>query len=346
MVIGVCGFGYSGSGAVMDLLNEYDGIKTLSEADIEFSILYRPDGLTDLEYHVENPCRYFASDVAIERFRNKIKSFFKAHHRYFEDDAIYKIMSLTDDYLSSISYATWKGWWSYDIDQMDAVSLFIYKLLNKLTAHNPKLNIKLQKKFYYRDMHLAVKPEDFMEITQRYVKDLLLQLGLDIEREIVLLNQVFAADNPTRSSVFFKNKKIIVVDKDPRDLYLLLKRESFKGCSWTPTGNVDDYIGFYEGMRRGYEDIDRSQVLLVKIEDMIYEYDNTIAVIENYLGLNKEAHVHPLMYFDPKKSINNTQLFRKYPDMKGDIAKIEERLEKYLFDFDKYPVMKSFGKTF
>lgn len=346
MVIGVCGFGYSGSGAVVDLLKEYDGIKYPSEADIEFSFLYRPDGLTDLMYHVNNPCRYFAADVAVERFKKKISSFFKAHSPYFNSDAVKRVESLTDNYLQSISCVTWKGWWSYDIDQMDAVSFFIYRLLNKLTASLPSLNISLQKKLYYRDMHLAVNQEDLMVKTQKYIADVLFALGLDIEHDTILLNQLFSADNPTRSSIFFRDAKAIIVDKDPRDLYLLLKCESFKGCSWTPTGNVDDFISFYEGMRRGYKDIDNRQVLLVKVEDMIYEYEKTVATIENYIGISKTSHLHPLSYFNPNKSINNTQLFRKYPDMKADVEKIERRLDKYLFDFEKYPILTKFGKTF
>lgn len=347
MIIGVCGFGYSGSGAVEDLLKEYSCVKSLSNEDIEFSIIYRPDGLTDLMYHAENPCRYFSSDVAIERFRERIHSFLKAHSSVFSNHTIRRIESLTDNYIQSISDVIWKGWWSYDIDKMKGVSLFIYKMLTKLTMSiSPRLNIKLQQKCYYRDMHISVKPSAFIEKTKDYLIQVFDAIGINIQSDIVVVNQCFSADNPSLGTCFFDNPKVIVVDKDPRDLYLLMKMESFVGCSWTPTDTVEDFIKFYERMRRGYEDIDQDKILLVKIEEMIYEYDKTISTIEKYLGISHSLHEAPHRYFDPSRSINNTQLFIKHPEMKEDIDKISIQLKDYLFSFENYPVMNNFGKTF
>lgn len=77
MVVGLCGFGYSGSGAVFDLLLEYTGLRV--SKDCEMSFLYRPDGLTDLHYHLTHPARFFSSDYAIKRFRYKIHKFFRNH---------------------------------------------------------------------------------------------------------------------------------------------------------------------------------------------------------------------------------------------------------------------------
>lgn len=347
MVIGVCGFGYSGSGAVEDLLKEYSCVKSLSSDDIEFSIIYRPDGLCDLKYHVDNPCRYFSSDVAIERFRKRIHSFLKAHSSVFTSSTIRNVELITDEYIHSISDVIWKGWWSYDIDNMEGLALLMYKVLTKITtAISPRLNIKLQQKCYYRDMHISVKPTDFLEKTKKYLVQVFDAIGIDIQHDIVVVNQCFSADNPSLGTLFFDNPKVIVVDKDPRDLYLLMKKESFVGCSWTPTDTVDDFIKFYERMRRGYEDIDKERVLLVKIENMIYEYDKTIRTIEEYLEIPSSFHVSPRLYFDPTKSINNTQLFIKHHEMKEDIDKITSQLKDYLFSFEDYPVMNNFGKTF
>lgn len=344
MVIGLCGFGYSGSGAVYDLLREYSGL-TVTQ-DCEMSFVYRPDGITDLQYHLFHPVRFFSSDYAIKRFNNKIHKFFRNHPEVWGLKDYNGIYKLTEAYLDSLADVKWKGWWSQDAAYLEGSSFLVYRLLNKLTAPFPALNIKIQKKFYFRDMFLSVCPKDFVEKTQKYLVDLYSILGYDIENETVILNQAFSADNPTASSVFYKNAKAIVVDKDPRDLYLLLKKESFRDCSWTPTDNVMDFVKYYNLMRRDYQDINKEVDLLIKMEDLIYEYDSSIAKIEDYLGVEKDRHIHPLKYFVPKKSINNTQLFRKYPDMKKDIDVIEKELEKYLYNFDKYPIKTSFGKAF
>lgn len=73
MIVGVCGLGYTGSGAVLDLLKEFDENYVIDA--MEFALAYTPDGLEDLEYHlVKSPSRYFSSDIAIKRFKNYIKS--------------------------------------------------------------------------------------------------------------------------------------------------------------------------------------------------------------------------------------------------------------------------------
>ena len=344
MVIGLCGFGYSGSGAVYDLLREYSGM-TVTQ-DCEMSFVYRPDGITDLQYHLFHPARFFSSDYAIKRFRNKIHKFFRLHPEFWGLKDYNGIYKLTDTYLDSLTDVKWRGWWTQDASYMEGTAYFIYRLLNKLTVPVPALNLKMQRKFYYRDMCLSVCPNSFIEKTQQYLVDLYSILGYDIVNDTVILNQAFSADNPTASSVFYRNAKAIVVDKDPRDLYLLLKRESFKDCAWTPTDNVMDFIKYYRLMRRDYQGINKETDLLIKMEDLVYEYESSVTNIENYLNTKKERHKYPLMYFNPQKSINNTQLFRKYPDMKKDIDLIEKELEDYLYDFDKYPVKTSFGRAF
>ena len=72
MIIGVCGLGYTGSGAVQDLLKEYEEIEDLT-GDYEFGFVYKPDGILDLRHHlVEAPCRDLSSNVAIKRFLDNV----------------------------------------------------------------------------------------------------------------------------------------------------------------------------------------------------------------------------------------------------------------------------------
>ena len=47
MIVGVSGFGSTGSGAVMDYLREFEEIS--AGGDMELSFLYDPDGVLELE---------------------------------------------------------------------------------------------------------------------------------------------------------------------------------------------------------------------------------------------------------------------------------------------------------
>lgn len=76
MIIGVCGLGWTGSGAVKDLLTEYSEITNVgkTEGDYEFNFVYRPDGILDLRYQLfEGACRDVSSKIAVNRFVEKIK---------------------------------------------------------------------------------------------------------------------------------------------------------------------------------------------------------------------------------------------------------------------------------
>lgn len=72
MIIDVTGFGWSGSGAVLDLLEEYDDVcfpQTKSDMPWEFTFLQCVDGIADLEWHLMHMHRrIFDSDKAFRRF--------------------------------------------------------------------------------------------------------------------------------------------------------------------------------------------------------------------------------------------------------------------------------------
>lgn len=343
MVVGVCGLGYTGSGAVMDLLSEYDGINV--DNKIEFTFSYEPDGLEDLVYDIENPSRFFKCDVAISRFRNKIKSYFKTLMKIWDHDCYSEIENLTDSYINDICQVQWKGMWGYDTHNYGYVKFFFYRIFFFFFRKYPKLLKSINRKIFERTMYLSIKPEGFKERTIKYVEDIFHILGYNISDGVNVFNQLFSGDNPQRSFPLYKESKAIVVDKDPRDLYVLCKREVRFDGSWLPTDNVDDFINYYRAIRTAYSG-ENEKILHLKFEELIYEYDKTVKRIEEFIGVEASKHVDIYKKFDPQLSINNTQLFRKYRDLSGDIKKIEEKLSEYLYDYKSCPVLTEFGKSF
>lgn len=71
MFIGVCGYGATGSSALVGLLKEYPELKVCDNAEIQEA--FRIDGLQDLEYHlVKQYSRHISGDAAIMRFKKSI----------------------------------------------------------------------------------------------------------------------------------------------------------------------------------------------------------------------------------------------------------------------------------
>ena len=52
------------------------------------------------------------------------------------------------------------------------------------------------------------------------------------------------------------------------------------------------------------------------------------------------------VFFNPRESMINTQLFKKFDDIKEDIAFIEEELADYLYDFDNFEYNPSTSVVF
>ena len=175
-------------------------------------------------------------------------------------------------------------------------------------------------------------PNNFYEAARNHVNDLLRGMGLDPLGTIVL-DQPFSGSNPQACFPFFNDPYAIVVDRDPRDNYVFAKT-MLKGEYFSPI-DVDNFIAYYRCLRdnRPYKQPD-PRILVIRFEDMIYEYDATTKRVRDFLHLPENPH--PRSVFDPNLSIANTQVFRRYPQFANDIKKIENALPEYLFDFSKY----------
>jgi hypothetical protein len=86
-------------------------------------------------------------------------------------------------------------------------------------------------------------------------------------------------------------------------------------------------------------------VLFMPFEALVYDYERSLQTIMNFTNLSEKNHAHKLHYFNPDLSRKNTMVFPRYPDLSGDIAKIENRLEQYCYTFpDRNPPVS--GRTF
>lgn len=342
MLIGVSGLGYTGSGAVVDLLKEYKDTNVYDEN--EFWLAFANDGLEDLAYHLFHPCRFMNSDIAVLRFKKYITYTFRRRGGWGRNVSK-EVESATDDFLSNVIQLKWKGTWGRDLDFASPIkSILKWHFCQSISRWIREKTHGNKMPFPYRDMYLSVCPTDFYEFARRYVDELFEILGYKGNR--IVLNQPFCGDHPERSFPFFRDPKAIVVDKDPRDLYFLCKREIKANTTWMPTDNVEQFVEYYRAIRSTIDYTDSDDVLHLCFEDLIYEYDNTVQVIERFLNISPESHTLKKTFMIPEKSINNTQLFRKHSDCLDDTKYIEEHLTDYLYPFDRYTIKDVFGESF
>lgn len=339
-MIGVCGYGYSGSGAFLNLLQEYSNVSVLEEP--EFDFVYMPDGLEDLYYHLcLNPVRYLSGNTAIKRYINFVDKCNgpNSGYRIFSKN---KFKRLSYEYINSLIQVSWKG-----IDEYEKInSSFIkrnlnyraiYKVISRL-EHLINQKIELTP---YSQMFLSVDPENFIEYSQEYIINLIRSSGVD-SKKILVLNQPFPSNNPSQYYKYYIAPNALIIDRDPRDLYILAKKVLLNFGSFIPSRKVEDFIVYYQKTHKYIGNKDDS-VVFMNFEDLIYKYDETVEYLESKYNLGD--HYKKYNSFDPAISINNTQLFLKYPEYEADIKVIEQRLSDYLFPFEQHGQIPEFNKT-
>jgi hypothetical protein len=331
--VGISGYGSTGSSAYVDLLHEFDETQVL---DREFKVTWGPDGLEDLEQNLRNPTSCL---VAIERFR--IATEMRLRHDLTKSES----MKLINDFLNTIIQQSWtKYQFGLNMVHRDFVKTMIKKIIRKLRFRG------IRNKVLYNKIDISIMPENFSEASMNFISSVLGAMGIDNnnEKNVIVLNQAFSPyDSPVRSYKFFENPYAIIVDRDPRDIYLFCKFFLYpRGVRLhVPCDNVDDFIKNFHLIRQTSQELkERKDIMFLNFEELVYDYDNTAKKVADFVGITKHARKGEC--FNPACSRNNSQLFRKYTDCGSDIKKIEKELSEYLFPFENYPDIEPVGRMF
>jgi len=278
-IIAVCGFGYSGSGAVIDLLREYDEClvhgmaeggsqAVVADDDLgEVTFVTAPGGLIDIDKYMDVETSALQCEV-LNRFakmiyrnavyhlgseyREYIYQFFKQLFvdRQYMPGTLSPVMPAANSILYSMSPLSKKDYYTLCSD-------FLYSLFNLLwEKHHAK--------------YLVL--DQFCQTSM---------LDISYNRR------------------FIPNLKTIIVYRDPRDIYYIAKTQDIP---WLEHDTVEHFI---RRVQRQYSklDIKSKSYLPIKFEDLILDYDNTVSKIEKYLGLGN--HVRPQSCLNTSISCKN-----------------------------------------
>lgn len=344
MILNLCGFGWSGSGAYHDLLKEYDGVCSPTNDDWEFSFIWLPDGLYDLEYKLcKKHCRIFDSELAIKRFLEISKIFGDKHNVFKYDRYLQRpFYDQCKEYVDKLIQFKLKA---YGFNQRlhptvkDRIILLYNKVVRNILPYFLAKTVVIEN---YKQLMVSYNPSNFLSITQDFVESILSQIRSNNDK-ILLLNQSLPPDQPNLFDHFFKEShKTIIIRRDPRDTFITIKK--LTGKPLPVPQDVNDFIVFYRKTIAETIIPDSDLILSLNFEDIIYNYEETVAIVENFANPGK--HISPFSFFDPKKSINNTQLKYLYPEFKTEIEAIERELSDFLYPFEKYDFKRTSNKIF
>ena len=319
------GYGGTGSSAVTDLLSEFKGVKSFG--DKEMYLLQDDFGIIDLEFYLITNNHRSKTSLAISKFESFIDKNRKYYTAFFPN-----FNTHINNYLTEIKKVRFRKpltQFDYQNDKISLILIKIYFLFDEIIQ-----TLKKRKEIIHR-LPLKIKyyfPPDktlFDFITKKLMADLI----SDIKEDYVIFDQLIPATSINNYTKYFDNVKVVVVDRDPRDLFILNKK-IWKGASFVSSHkNIDEYIGWYKSIRINSDlHDDKSQVLRLNFEELIYEYEITKNKIIDFYEVSNLEHKYQFKYFDPKESIVNTRLWNKYRAEFKNINLIEKELEDFCYN--------------
>ena len=328
------GYMGSGSSAITDLVSEFKDCQN-EHKSYEFVLMHCPNGLYDLEEKLLRGNNAIRSDEAIRSFEQQMNKLYDKKFWWvgnYKDIIGSDFKKLTKDYVKNIEEFNYPGYW-YTHEEVDT-KMFLKLLIRKPIKILSMNKIKFKKVLKYNDgMRISfIKDKDFYKHSHNYIYNIIEMLSKG--KKNIILDQFVLPFNLFRVDNYFDDKlKVIVVERDPRDVYIINKYIwPERGITVPMPMEVEEFCEFYQKMRECEKDCNSDKVLRVKFEDLIYNYNNELNRIMKFLNFTSKEHINKKTRFNPDISIKNTQLFRK-EEYKEEVKIIEKKLKKYLYNF-------------
>jgi len=320
-VICLTGFGHSGSGAVADLLSEYDGVTVQGFIDkngslrqtsgMEFDILRHAGGLFDLEKAVlsQNP---FLQDAAVKSFMSLVAYYYYDSRCYYREALLKGARGVLDEIIDC--KCPTKNGYEYNphLRMLGDKGFDLLFGCGKLK----------QALFSLRQMQEA----EYRSLVRRFILSMYPHMA---SSEYLLLDQIVSdcTADIKRYEEYLGPIKLMAVYRDPRDVFatgLILHED------WIPH-DASSFVRWYRRQVEPYLSLSHDDYKLIRFEDLVLNYETTIKAIEGFVGIQSTAHNMQFKSFDPEVSSKNVGLYRSIDDAKN-LTLISRELREFCFN--------------
>lgn len=316
----VLGSGESGSGAVYDYLKGRNDIKETFKK--EFRLIPDPGGIIDLHAAIAFGFHVNKASAALKNFRNLCKVFGRSSSLLGQGEHysihINNFENIVEEYIKSIQIVNYKGMPSCERVQLNPLKSFYFRRKHKKAKKN---NTKPQ----IGEMFLPVTEDSFLKKTVQFINSIFYQdLSNDeIDTYPVIVNQGGTFWQPLSSTQYFSDRKVIVVTRDPRDIF---SEFQFYGQAY-PGADVNVFCDWYKGIMShiDYGEWESDLVMHIKFEDFVKNFNSEVIKVNEFLGIDNKIN----STYDPDLSEKNIGKFKNILS-KQDVDVIEAELMDYL----------------
>jgi len=325
--ISVSGYGWSGSSAYISMLKEFDEVCCI---DKEFRLIKDPFGILDLHSNLIDNWEFIRHDVAIRdflwfcRILSRKNSIFSAYGSNYNDLLSIDFVKESNDYIERLINFSYLGDSVVHRYRLNSIQYLYKRVISKLGMYNNTGIMRMSRP----------AEEVFLSETKKYLNNIFRNYKIKHNAKYIVLDQAIPVSNIVKSSRYFDSIKTIVVDRDPRDIYVnLARRRKLIGFELFTKDSVDKYIHWHKTLRENTKyNLSKKNTLFVNFESLILDYDSTIDKVKKFIGEKEFNHKFPGKYFDKEKAIDNIGLWANYSNQSA-MNKIYKDLKNDCIDY-------------
>lgn len=300
----VAGYGSSGSGAISDYLSGRDDIYSALQGK-EFRFMADPGGINDLYYALTTGFHPNKVSDALEKFYNFALRCGRSSLSYPPGQSYSEVVPGYEDIIHKfINDVT--------VEKFEAMPWFMLSeknylqslLIRKMRRYYKKRKIKKS----FGQMRLLVEKDVFIKKIDELLADIL-TFGTTknlTNEKFVMVNQGGSFWRPEESTELYKKRKVVIVDRDPRDVFADLK---FQGYGY-PGNNVELFCRWYKNMMT-YRDMNIEKwenTIFVRFEDFVKEEEKTLSKFFSFLNLEDSV----TSSYDLSQSAKNIGIYKSF----------------------------------
>ncbi|WP_180953741.1 sulfotransferase domain-containing protein [Bacillus sp. T33-2] len=337
-------------------MKEFDvcGVPFGKNKEYEHIPFYADNGLFDLGAILMNVNTSMRSDTAISSFISSMEwlnnndfGWFGSYKSLVGDDFIKAVHQFVEEISVRIEGTTYSHYKYVKFSWFKVLLQVAAKIVYRRPVTKWGRTYVYDKKQMYFSMPTE---EEFFKAAKNFVNNYFDMCAEPGKQIMIYDHLLWPQQTKLIDNYFDDNFKAIIVMRDARDLYNLNKNYWYK----PPLGNGNpifpvtpeefaDYWKRVRGVETANDNPDK--VMFIQFEDLIYNYDSTVLAVMNFLGLRPEQHVFKKKYFDPLRSIKNTQTFTIKDEWEKEAALVGKVIPEYTYQFP-YATQTSISEMF
>jgi hypothetical protein len=274
-----------------------------------------PGGLIDFKMCLEawSPLRVHSGINRLEKVLKKMGRKPTSYRKLYQYGLAYeqkypKYSQALNEFFDDMHILEWRSAWPYDKLEDGEFSTLLWKIYGKFGAQKSrKIRLTDQQKY--------------LEAAKLFISKLLTYENANNEEiEWIVTHNALEPFDPAKNLDFFgKGAKAIVVDRDPRDIYITstTNQKGFNDNlplyqSLAGANNIETFILRYNLYRS--QIVSSENVLRINFDDLIYQFDHTRKKLFQFLNIENKDWVYKNKFFDLESSKKNTRMW-----LRGDI---------------------------